>query len=70
APARLINTAMTLNSTAGVGAVTGLATIAGGYVFQSAGAGAAYFLMAGMGAIAFVLTLLLSRMWKGGRLVE
>lgn len=52
-PKRLTNTAMTLMSTTGVGAVTGLATIACGYLFEAKGAFAIYALtatMAGLGA--------------------
>ncbi|MEQ8179919.1 MAG: MFS transporter [Amphiplicatus sp.] len=65
APKRLVTTAMTLHSTAGVGALTGLATIAAGYVFQAYGAGAAYLLMAAIAATGAALALLLSRRWKG-----
>lgn len=65
APKRLVTTAMTLHSTAGVGALTGLATVAAGYVFQAYGAGAAYLLMAAIAAAGAALALLLSRRWKG-----
>jgi PPP family 3-phenylpropionic acid transporter len=53
-PKRLTNTAMTLMSTTGVGAITGLATVACGYLFEARGAGAIYALtaaMAGSGAL-------------------
>jgi len=67
-PKHLANTAMTLNSTAGVGAITGVATIAAGYVYAWQGADAAYFLMSAMSAIACALAFFLSRLWKGGAL--
>lgn len=70
APQRLINTAMTMNSTAGVGAMTGLLTIAGGYIFQAAGASPAYFMMSGMAAAGLALALWLSRLWQGGKLLD
>lgn len=53
-PRRLTNTAMTLMSTMGVGAITGLATIACGYLYEAEGARAIYALtaaMAGLGAV-------------------
>ncbi|MEX0645100.1 MAG: hypothetical protein WD076_07310, partial [Parvularculaceae bacterium] len=68
-PKQFANTAMTLNSTAGVGAITGLATIAAGYVYAWQGADAAYFLMMAMSAAACALALYLARLWKGGPLV-
>lgn len=68
-PRKLVNTAMTLTSTTGVGAITGGATIAAGYVFHGEGAAAAYFMMAAMGALAFVLSMALARLWRGGRIV-
>ncbi len=49
-PKRLTNTAMTLMSTTGVGAITGIATVACGYLFEAKGAGAIYALVAMMGA--------------------
>ncbi len=67
-PKQLANTAMTLNSTAGVGAITGVATIAAGYVYAWQGAEAAYFLMSLMAAVACALALYLARLWKGGPL--
>lgn len=69
-PLRLVNTGMTIMSTTGVGAVTGVATVIAGYVWNGAGPGAAYFLMAAMGATAFFLALLLRRVWRGGKLFE
>lgn len=68
-PRKLVNTAMTLTSTTGVGAITGVATIAAGYVFHGQGAAAAYLMMAIMGAVAFLLALILSRVWRGERIV-
>lgn len=70
APGRLINSAMTVNSTAGVGAATGLATMAAGYVFAAAGAGAAYTMMSAMAALGFLLALILRRIWRGGQLFD
>lgn len=49
-PKHLTNTAMTLMSTTGVGAITGLATVACGYLYEGAGAMAMYALTAAMGA--------------------
>ena len=54
-PKRLANTAMTLMSTTGVGAVTGVATIACGYLYDSGGAPAIYALTAMMGAAGALL---------------
>ncbi|WP_375200998.1 MFS transporter [Hyphococcus sp.] len=70
APLRLVNTGMTIMSTTGVGAVTGVATVTAGYVWNGAGPTAAYFMMAGMGALALLLSLLLRRVWSGGKLFE
>ncbi|WP_375207208.1 MFS transporter [Hyphococcus sp.] len=69
-PLRLVNTGMTIMSTTGVGAVTGVATVIAGYVWNGAGPAPAYFLMAAMGAGAFLLALLLRRVWDGGKLFE
>jgi MFS transporter, PPP family, 3-phenylpropionic acid transporter len=69
-PTRLVNTGMTLMSTAGVGAVTGIATVIAGYVWQGQGAAAAYLMMAAMGAGAFMIALAVARLWDGGRLFE
>lgn len=49
-PKRLTNTAMTLVSTTGVGAITGAATVACGYLYEANGAKAIYALTAAMGA--------------------
>lgn len=70
APLRLVNTGMTIMSTAGVGAVTGLATVVAGYVWRSHGSAPAYLMMAAMGAVAFLAALLLRRVWRGGKLFE
>jgi len=70
APLRLVNTGMTIMSTTGVGAVTGVATVIAGYVWDGAGPAAAYFLMAAMGGLAFFLALFLRRVWHGGKLFE
>ena len=70
APTRLINTGMTLMSATGVGAITGLATVIAGFVWESAGPAAAYMLMAAMGVVALMLALLVARAWNGGRLFE
>lgn len=70
APARLANTAMTLMSTTGVGALTGAATVAAGYIWQGAGPASAYAAMAAMGACAFALALIARTQWDGGRLFE
>ena len=70
APVRLVNTAMTLMSATGVGAVTGLATAAAGFVWAGAGAAAAYLMMSAMGAAALLLALLIGRQWRGGKLFE
>jgi PPP family 3-phenylpropionic acid transporter len=70
APLRLVNTGMTLMSTTGVGAITGLATVIAGFVWNASGPASAYLMMAGMGAIAFLLALIVSKSWDGGRLFE
>ncbi len=69
-PARLTNTGMVLFSTAGVGAMTGLATLVSGPVFSSGGALPAYLLMATMGAIGVFLSALLWRVWSGKPLID
>lgn len=70
APLRLINTGMTLMSTTGVGAITGLATVIAGYVWGGYGPGAAYGMMAAMGALALLAAFAVNRLWDGGRLFE
>ena len=68
-PARLSNTAMTLMSATGVGAVTGIATAAAGFLWAGSPA-MAYFLMAAMGAIAVILALLARRVWSDDKIFE
>jgi len=70
APLRLINTGMTLMSTTGVGAITGLATVLAGLAWDARGAAAAYLMMAAMGAGALVAALAAGRAWDGGRLFD
>lgn len=60
-PGRLSATALTVNSTLGVGAATGLATVVAGELFSAKGSGAAYILMAGMAAAGVVAALALLR---------
>ena len=67
-PKRLVNSAMTLSSTTGVGAIMGLATIAAGYMFDRYGASAAYLMMATMSAMSAVAAFTLHRRWSGGQL--
>ncbi|NOX96288.1 MAG: MFS transporter [Alphaproteobacteria bacterium] len=77
-PTRLVNTGMTLMSTTGVGAITGLATVIAGFIWQGQGVwhglmqgpATAYLMMAAMGAGAFVIALLVARLWDGGRLFD
>ena len=68
-PVRFVNTGMVLFSTTGVGALTGLATVIAGYIFEAYGAGAAYRLMAGLGGASMVLALILRRMWDGEKII-
>ncbi|MEZ5895609.1 MAG: MFS transporter [Parvularculaceae bacterium] len=65
APRTLTNTAMTLMSTTGVGAMTGLATVAAGFLYASGGAPAMYALMAAMGGLGAIGAVLLLRVWRG-----
>ena len=60
-PKHLTNTAMTLMSTTGVGAITGLATVACGYLYEAGGAPAIYALTAAMGGCGAVGGLLMLR---------
>lgn len=64
-PRRLVTTAMTLNSTAGVGAITGLAMVAAGYLYEASGAFGGYLLMAGMAALGCLIAVALTRRWDG-----
>ncbi len=61
-------TAMTVISTLGVGAMTGLASVVAGFIFVREAPFAAYALMGGMGCVALILALLLMRRWDGGPL--
>ena len=70
APLRLVNTGMTLMSTTGVGAMTGLATVVAGFVWNGFGPGAAYLMMAAMGAGALLSAFMMKRVWDGGKLFE
>lgn len=69
-PLRLVNTGMTLMSTTGIGAFTGLATVIAGYVWHAGGAGPAYLMMSSMGAIAVICAFAVARIWDGGKLFE
>lgn len=70
APLRLVNTGMTLMSTTGVGAITGLATVAAGYLWDAHGSVVAYLMMSAMGAGAVIAAIVASRIWDGGKLFE
>lgn len=70
APVRLVNTGMTLMSTTGVGAVTGIATVAAGYLWDAHGSTIAYLMMAAMGAGAVAAAIIASRIWDGGKLFD
>ena len=65
-PQRYQATAMTLVSTLGVGAMTGVATAIAGQVFVPTRPVAAYALMAAMGGVGAALALMLRRRWDGG----
>ncbi|MEO1426264.1 MAG: MFS transporter, partial [Pseudomonadota bacterium] len=67
-PMRLVNTGMVIFSTTGVGALTGVATIIAGFVFEGAGPAAAYGLMAILGFTALGLAVVLGRVWHGQKL--
>jgi len=69
-PPRLINTGMVLFSTTGVGAITGLATVIAGYVFEFQGASAAYLMMTIMGMMALVSCLWLRFNWSVDQLIK
>ena len=69
-PVRLVNTAMTLMSATGVGAVTGIATAVAGFIWTDIGPAAAYLMMAGMGGCAVILSFVAARLWRGGPLFE
>ena len=67
-PERYQATAMTIVSTMGVGAMTGIATAIAGELFVPSRPVAAYLLMAGMGGIGAALAFALRRRWDGGPL--
>ena len=69
-PARLVNTGMTLMSATGIGALTGLATFASGYVWQIAGPTSAYLMMSAMGVGALVASFILRQTWDTKRIFE
>ncbi|MEO1707576.1 MAG: MFS transporter, partial [Pseudomonadota bacterium] len=69
-PVRLVNTGMVVFSTTGVGALTGVATIIAGYVFERAGPAWAYGLMSALGFSALALAVVLGRIWQGQKLFE
>ncbi|MBT8471956.1 MAG: MFS transporter [Marinicaulis sp.] len=68
APTRLVNTGMTLMSATGVGAITGIATVVAGNIWESAGPASAYFMMSAMGGFAAATAIFVWRKWDGGRL--
>lgn len=70
APVRLVNTGMTLMSTTGVGAITGLATIAAGFIWNAYGSAAAYLTMAAMGGGALLMSFIAGKIWNGRCLFE
>ncbi len=65
-PANLSNTGMTLVSTLGVGALTGVAVILVGFVFTPDNPLPGYMMMSAMGSIGLVASLLLAKRWDGG----
>ncbi|MEM8770593.1 MAG: MFS transporter [Pseudomonadota bacterium] len=64
-PSRLTNTAMTLMSTTGVGAITGAATTLAGFVWADFGPQAAYLIMSAMGAMGMFAAFLVLKRWRG-----
>ncbi|NOX82349.1 MAG: MFS transporter [Alphaproteobacteria bacterium] len=67
-PHRLVNTGMTLMSATGVGAITGVATVIAGFVWNGYGPASAYMIMAAMGVGAFVTALFIARRWDGKKI--
>ncbi|MGV6820136.1 MAG: MFS transporter [Parvularcula sp.] len=65
-PAAYRTTAIAINSAFGVGAMTGLATIFIGGIFNRDAPFPAYAIMGAMGGIAAILTVWLRRRWDGG----
>lgn len=68
-PMRLSNTAMTLMSATGVGAVTGIATAAAGFLWADSPS-SAYYLMAAMGVFAVMLAVLARRIWSDEKIFD
>jgi PPP family 3-phenylpropionic acid transporter len=62
APGRMAATALTLNSTLGVGAATGIAMVVAGEIYADHGGGAAYLLMAAMSACGLAAAAALARL--------
>ncbi len=50
--------------------MTGLATVAAGYVWDTHGSAIAYLMMAAMGAGALLAAFIASRFWDGGKLFK
>lgn len=67
-PGNLTNTAMTLVSAVGVGAITGIASVAAGAIFDRHEPLAAYALMSLMALAALGLCGILRFVWQGGRI--
>lgn len=65
-PEEYRSTAMTIIASLGVGAMTGVATIFSGYIFEANNPFPAYLLMGGMGVLGLIFTLLLRHRWDGG----
>ena len=68
-PPRLAATAQSLYFVTYSGLVMGLATLVSGKIYAAHG-GRAYLVMSGMGAVAMVLSLILSRHWNGERIIH
>ncbi len=65
-PTNLTNTGMTIVSTLGVGALTGLGAIFVGMIFSPEAPFAGYAMMGAMGAVGLAASILLGRHWDGG----
>lgn len=68
-PSRLAATAQSLYFVCSAGLVMGVATYASGRIYAVYG-GRAYLLMAAMGVVAMVFALLLTRHWRGERIIH
>jgi PPP family 3-phenylpropionic acid transporter len=68
-PPRLAATAQSLYTVCSAGIVMGLATLASGAFYSDFG-GRTYLLMAAMGVMAVLFSLLLGRVWDGERLAH